>query len=280
MKRAGKLPLFGLALGAMLAVAPPANAYVRSFTTQGCHPVFWAQSCVYITPDSDGVDSMSLDDLERVVKESIASWQTRTAGSSYLKLDYLPATVPREVAALDGLQILKFRTEMWCRPPDDKNTQAVCYDAAAAALTTVTYVNKPTQPDQDGRIVDADIEFNAVNNYFYDADSNPNPSTGSRKAADLWNTLTHELGHLQGLEHTCRRGNVDSMPTCTVDSTGNSVIQCLTVEQGRTSDPTLQAIYDTTMYPTAQPEETKKRLPKADDIAAIIERYPLRNDPR
>ena len=63
--------------------------------------------------------------------------------------------------------------------------------AAAAAITTVTYINKPTDATADGRIIDADIELNAVNNYFYNADQAA-PNTGQRKATDLWNTLTHE----------------------------------------------------------------------------------------
>lgn len=264
----------------LCALASPASAFVRSYTTQGCHPVFWAQSCIYITPDSAGVPDMTLDVLERVVKQSIQSWQIRTMNSSFLKLEYVAASVPREVAALDGLQVLKFRSDKWCRPPDEKNTMQVCYDPAAAALTTVTYVNKPMEPEADGRIVDADIEFNAVYNFFYDADSNPNPSTDTRKGADLWNTLTHELGHLQGLEHTCRRGSLDGMPTCTRDSTGKAVVTCSTVEQGRGTDPNLQAIYDTTMYPTADPKELKKRIPRADDLAGVITTYPISSDPR
>src|SRR5690349_21422328 len=130
------------ALGGLLLATAPAAAFVRSYTTQGCHPVFWAQSCIYITPDSEGVPEMPLADLERVVKQSIQSWQLRTSGSSYLKLEYVAASEKREVAALDGLQVLKFRAETWCRPADEKNTMPVCYDPAAAALTTVTYVNK------------------------------------------------------------------------------------------------------------------------------------------
>jgi len=270
--------LFGAVCG-LLVFSTPAAAFVRSYTTQGCHPVFWAQSCVYLTVDHDGVPEMSLDDLERVIKESIQSWQIRTRNSSFLRLEYVAASIPREVAALDGLQVLKFRSDKWCRPPDEKTPMQVCYDPAAAALTTVTYVNKPMEVENDGRIVDADIEFNGVYNYFYDADTNPNPQTGTRKGADLWNTLTHELGHLQGLEHTCRRGSLDGMPACTRDSAGKSVINCSTVEQGRSVDPDLQAIYDTTMYPTADPKELKKRIPRADDLAGVITTYPISKDP-
>ena len=272
--------LFGTSLVLLLELAAPASAYVRSYTTQGCHPVFWPQSCVYVTVDGDGVPELPLVEVERIVQQSITAWQTRTSGSSYLRLNYVSATEPRETMPRDGLQVIKFRTKTWCRPAEDPTQEANCYDPSAAALTTVTYINKPMDPTDDGRIIDADIEMNAVNNYFYDATTNPNPQTGSRRPADLWNTLTHELGHLQGLEHTCRRGAFDSMPLCTRDGNGQSVIQCGTVEQGRDTDASLQAIYDTTMYPTADPRETKKRYPRPDDIAGVINIYPKSSDPR
>lgn len=265
----------------LLATATPAAAYVRSYTTQGCHPVFWGQTCIYITPDSAGVPEMALSDVERVVQQSINSWQTRTRDSSFLRMNYLPANAPRDVNSLDGLQVIKFYHEQWCRPAADAMSNPVCYDPAAAALTTVTYINKPTDAATDGRIVDADIELNAVFNYFYDADLNPNPDTGLiRRPADLWNTLTHEIGHLQGLEHTCRRGSFDSMPACTRDGQGNQVISCNVVESGRSSNSDLQIIYETTMYPTADPKETRKRVPHADDLAGVINAYPLVSDPR
>ena len=273
--------LFVAMIGSLIVASAPAAGFVRFYTTNGCHPVYWDPRCIHLTTDSAGVPEMPIADFDRIVQSSIDSWQRSTSGSRFLRLDYLPTSIPREVAACDGMQVIKFRVDSWCRPIDGcKNSQMVCYDPAAAALTTVTHVDEPTDPVADGRIVDADIDLNAVNNYFYDADKGPPPVSDGRQRADLWNTLTHELGHLQGLDHTCRRGTLDTMPTCTRDGHGNQVIDCQTVEAGRFTDNTLASIYDTTMYPTAQPEETKKRLPKADDIAAIIERYPLRNDPR
>ena len=252
-------------------------AYVRSYTLEGCHPVFWNLRCVHITTDSDGVRDLPLSDVENIVRTSINSWMTLTKGSSFLELTYLPANGKRETVATDKLQVIKFRSTTWGRAATDKNP-AVMYDPAAAAITTVTYINKPTDATADGRIVDADIELNAVNNYFYNVEPSANPVTGSRKPTDLWNTLTHELGHLMGLEHTCKRSG-DSMPACTRDGTGGTVISCGVVEAGRQTNQAYQTIYDTTMYPTADPKEIKKRQPKADDVSGVVNTYPSAMNP-
>lgn len=271
--------LTGLALLSTLALsASPSFAYVRSYTVEGCHPVFWAQTCIHITADSEGVRDMPLSEVESTIQTSIASWQDRTRASSYLQLQYLTANSKRETVATDRLQVVKFRGTTWGRPATDKNP-AIPYDASAAAITTVTYINKPTDAAADGRVIDADIELNAVNNYFYNADQAA-PSTGQRKATDLWNTLTHEIGHLMGLEHTCKRTPGDNMPACTRDGNGNTVISCGTVEAGRLTNASYQAIYDTTMYPTADPKEIKKRIPRADDVAGIVSTYPSAMDPK
>lgn len=268
----------GLALAVgLFAQARESRAYVRSYTLEGCHPVFWNLRCVHLTADSDGVRDMPLADVENTIRTSINSWMTLTKASSFLELTYLPANGRRETVATDKLQVIKFRSTTWGRPATDKNP-AVTYDPAAAAITTVTYINKPTDATADGRIVDADIELNAVNNYFYNVDQAANPVTGSRKATDLWNTLTHEIGHLMGLEHTCKRTG-DSMPACTRDGAGSTVISCGVVEAGRQTNQAYQAIYDTTMYPTADPKEVKKRQPKADDVSGIVNTYPSAMNP-
>ena len=95
-----------------------------------------------------------------------------------------------------------------------------CYDPSATAITTVSYVNKAGDPN-DGQIIDADIELNAVNNHFFNKDVDPTPT--DRNPADLWNTLTHEMGHMQGLDHTCR-GASEPANSCTVDNTGASAV--------------------------------------------------------
>lgn len=254
--------------------AGSAQAYVRSRSST-CKPVYWAQTCLYIQADSGYVKDLPGTEVERILQQALDSWTTRT-GASFMQLKRLPAAGPLEITYTDGLQAVKFRETTWCKPARD-NLAQVCYDKSATAITTVSFVNKAGDP-RDAQIIDADIELNAVNNHFFDADKGPAP-TGARNPADLWNTLTHELGHLMGLEHTCR-GPADTNETCNLDNTGKARPLCTDVARMRGTTPAYQSIYETAMYAVADPAETVKRIPKADDVLGITDSYPKSNDPK
>jgi hypothetical protein len=262
---------------AVLTWAAPSPAFVPSVTA-GCNPLRWAQTCVYVTADSEGVADMPLADVERIAGQAIQGWRGRTDTSTFLRMSLVPASGPREVAT-DGWQVIKFRSTTWCRPADT-TTPEVCYDASATALTTVSYVSDPSDPANDGRILDADIELNAVDNYFYDADANPSPDPGTRKPLDLWNTLAHELGHVQGLDHPCRGRSATELPSCARDGAAQTIPSCDDVEAGKDNDPRMAAVFATTMYPSTTAGETEKRAPKDDDVAGIVSAYPVSMDPR
>ena len=265
----------GLVLGTgLLAPLPLASAYVHTLTPGGCNPVHWAQTCVFVSPDPVGLPDLPQRDVERIVQSAVGGWQT--PAGSYLQLESLQASESRE-AAVDGWQTILFRSTTWCRPADSSGP-ALCYDSAANALTTISYVRDELDASNDGRIIDADIELNAVHAVFYDADAQPAPVDPGRRPTDLWNTLTHELGHLQGLDHTCR-GRSDTMPRCARDDAGNSVVECTEVEARRDDDAALAAIHASTMYPSAKAKETSKRTPEPDDLAAVVSLYGTEHDP-
>lgn len=269
------LTMFLLLLGG----GSSANAYVRSRTDM-CAPLYWPQSCIYVQADGNFVQDMHPADIEQAIQNAIHAWQTTTQSSGFLQIKYLPPEGPKETTYKDGLQVIAFRSQRWCRPATDENPE-VCYDPSATAITIVTYIRKPGDP-RDGQIVDADIELNAVNNLFFVADPNhpvsPQP-TDPRNPADLWNTLTHEMGHMQGLEHTCR-GPADEFSVCTVDNQGAVPPLCTDVVAHRLINPTYAAIYDTTMFAVATPAEVRKRIPKPDDIQGIVDSYPAAEDPQ
>jgi hypothetical protein len=262
---------------AVLTWAALSTAFVP-LVTASCNRLRWAQTCVYVTADSAGVADMPLADVERIAGQAIQGWRARTDASTFLRMSLLPASGPREVAN-DGWQVVKFRSTTWCRPAD-ATTPEVCYDASATAITTVTYVSDPSDPANDGRILDADIELNAVHNYFYDADANPSPDPGTREPLDLWNTLAHELGHLQGLDHPCSGRSATELPSCARDGAAQPIPSCDDVEAGKATDPRLAAIFAATMYPSTTAGETEKRAPKDDDVAGIESAYPMSMDPQ
>ena len=117
------------------------------------------------------------------------------------------------------------------------NNKYNCFDESSAtiALTTTTFNNKT------GEIYDSDIELNAAAYVFTTVDgptcSNPPPRPATNcVGTDIRNTLTHEIGHVLGLDHA--------------------------------SDPTA------TMYPTAALGETSKRVLHTDDINGLCTIYP------
>ncbi|RYZ64014.1 MAG: hypothetical protein EOP08_09850, partial [Proteobacteria bacterium] len=146
----------GLVLGTgLLAPLPLASAYVHTLTPGGCNPVHWAQTCVFVSPDPVGLPDLPQRDVERIVQSAVGGWQT--PAGSYLQLESLQASESRE-AAVDGWQTILFRSTTWCRPADSSGP-ALCYDSAANALTTISYVRDELDASNDGRIIDADIEL-------------------------------------------------------------------------------------------------------------------------
>jgi hypothetical protein len=271
--------LVGLGVVIGILGPEPARAYVRTRSPNTCALVTWTQSCIYIQPDASLEQTdLTAAEVEQAIKSAIASWNERLLPSSYMRLRYLAPDGEREVNRLDQLQLIKFRRERWCRP--GANGMTTCFDPAATAVTTVSFLNKPQDSTLDGRIVDADIDMNAFNYRFFDAakGSIPSSNTDPRTPVDLWNTMTHELGHVLGLEHTCRLDDA-SYPSCVVTDRGERIPSCEDVELGRRGDPALQLIYETTMYPTSTSTEIGRRLPKADDLAGAVDSYPQGRDP-
>lgn len=162
----------------------------------------------------------------------------------------------------DAINLIKFRDASWCRPATGDDPPR-CHPPSAAGLTTATYVDDATSP-RDGAIVDADIELNGV--HF--AIANDGTTLGDASClADLENTLTHELGHLLGIEHPCRA--TGDPPR--VDDMGQPVPSCSTVTE--------PAITESTMYNFQECGETKKSSLEAEDVAAACGIYPIAEDP-
>jgi hypothetical protein len=246
------------------------SSFVRTGPNKAGKSLFWESGCVFVTVDADGTSAIPGDDEIPIIDASIAEWNDKTAACSYLTV--MNAGRKALEVGNDKVNLIKFREttcicppdnhKAWCRPAV-QDDPLHCYSPQAAGITTAIYVDQASS-SRDGAILDADIEINGVD--F--AVSVNGQSLGKGSPAELQNTLTHELGHLHGLEHPCR---VSGDPQ-RVDNLGQPVPLC-----GATQDP---RILESTMYNFQDAGETKKESLSDDDIAAICTIYPISQDPQ
>jgi hypothetical protein len=244
-------------------LSAPDSYFVRTGPTKAGHYLYWESGCIFLHVASEGTREIPGNDEFPIVDQCIATWNDDTASCSYMKVMNAGTLDNTEVSVKDNINLLKFRDTSWCRPAAG-NDPPRCYSHAAAGITTATYVDDGSS-DRDGAIVDADIELNGVD--F--AISNAGVSLGTAICkAELANTLTHELGHLHGLEHPCLAPGDPPR----VDDQGNQVPDC-----SQTTDP---KITEATMYNFQDCGETKKETLSDDDINAICVIYPTAKDPK
>jgi hypothetical protein len=266
------LAFFVLAF-AVLALAPGrAEAYVRYKTDTG-KPFYWPQSCVpvsaypYSMTDVNGHMEMTPDEIMHAATAASDAWSTAEetngvptdaggAVCTFLRINVTESDGPTPTARFDYRNNIIFRTLSWCAPTDGPG---MCtYDASALAITSV-FVDKNT-----GEIRDGDIEVNAKGFIWADLDINTSPQN-----QDLQNALTHEMGHLIGLDHTCYIADLGAPDP--LDNNGNPVPDC------EAADATVRA---TTMFASAIPGDTEKRTLAPDDIQAVCDIYPIADDPK
>lgn len=188
-------------------------------------PVHWNARCVRYRINEDGTNNFAraskeipaIEELRRSVAQSFAAW-TQVPCSDMTLVD----------GGLTSHTNANFEPDK-----DDQNSNLVIWrdegwsqvaSARAFALTSVTF------NPRNGVIADADIE---VNTEFYKF------SAGEEVKAnhvDMRNTMTHEVGHFVGIDHT--------------------------------------DIREATMFGTAPVGETAKRSLHPDDIEAICTTYP------
>jgi hypothetical protein len=248
---------------AALFVTTPAHAYVRSVNSNGTQ-VHWPTSCVVLSPDARGdqsPDSIDLATFEDTLARAVGNWNSRIGSCSYMKLGVTRASVALD-AVSDGRPAVVFRSDVWGR-------NGMMYDESAIGLTTVWSADRDGDPS-DGLINDADIELNAVNFTFtVTGQDTARPHT---KLEDLENTLTHELGHVLGLAHTCwdHKAKVHDMDVQPVDNNGNLVPDCFPPPGVTLPDQITQA----TMWPLSPPGFTGMRNLSDDDVHGVCDVYP------
>jgi hypothetical protein len=197
------------------------------------------------------------DRLRAAFAAVIANWENETDGCAPLNVTLADATTATKDVGYDGTSLLRWRLPGACDDLDQTGSE-ICPSPNAAAITTVFFIDRPGDP-RDGELLETDLELNAVGFGFSD--------DGDVGHMDMQNTLSHELGHVMGLDHTCYTLRGGAPP---LDSDHDLVPYCFPL----TGLP--DTVTESTMFNFADPGESKKRKPGPDEVRAVCELYASR----
>jgi hypothetical protein len=251
-----RLPPIWMLFGAVVVTAPtvterPAAAYVRKVTASGA-PYKWSGSFPSLQVYLTGVPGLTPEAITQAVSAAAQSWTEPTCTSARIDLAFPDGDGPP--TANDGVNVIAARSDGWCvdGEPTPPSGAATCNDPSAVAVTSVF------AQGGSGRILGADTQLNTLTVVWAVLDDNGAPAD----AQDLQSVLTHELGHVLGLEHPCWSG-VGARAT---DDQGQPVPDCYGAPVELEED---------TMFPSYRPGDISRRALSADASRAICEIYPL-----
>jgi len=241
----------------LLAGARESDAYVRYKSASGAS-FAWMPSClplpIAVYPGS--FTQVPVGEISGAASGATAAWSAGANACTFIEFAVTVATGPAPRVGNDRHNAIIFRDTSWCRlDATGACDPAVAYDPAALALTSVS------ARTSTGEIIDADIEVNAF--HFLWADLVAHPELTTRH--DLQNALTHELGHVLGLDHTCYLSGAPP-----IDNAGQPIPDCANASA---------AVIATTMFPSANPGDISLRTLEPDDRAGVCGIYPAAASP-
>jgi hypothetical protein len=247
-------------LGFATLATGTAQAYVRDVTKSGV-PVAWRYPCqtmhIYL---GSAPPVLTASDFFAASAQAAATWSYPAVARTDIRLVMVAEAEASAEVGNDDKNVIVLRQGTWCRPDgsvDDAGVpQSECFPPSALAITSVVKNSKT------GEILDADIEFNAVNYTWGDLVGHPSLATAT--TADFQNALTHELGHVLGLDHNCYAKS--DLQDRLNDNTGVPEVDCY----GNPPDSVAAA----TMYPSVMLSDTLRRTLTADDELGVCEIYP------
>lgn len=188
--RGGRVLALSAVIGAVGVCAGPAHGFVRTRVQKGDYAgtaIFWPRRCIPFHLNNRGSDDAAIGPIETAVRRSFAAWEQVDCSDTELEWQGLTnVELVGYTPNAKNINMVVFQEEEW--PHESK----------IIALTTVTYCSAPSGApcDSAGMVLDADIEMNGV-----DFDFTVTPVPGLVRY-DVQNTVTHEVGHFLGLDHT------------------------------------------------------------------------------
>jgi len=235
---------------AMVMAAQPAIAAVRSTSPETGKKYFWPNRCVILDVFvSDPPPFLTSDSVINASTKAASAWNPEKTGCGDIILKVSSNIGSGFPFGADRKNTVQFYKEFWGRRNPDPRL-VVSHPPDAFALTTVSTLTAT------GEIIDTDVEINAVNFKWDDLVTNSRPG---ERVADLQNTLTHEFGHVLGLDHNCNDG------TNYVDTTGARAPNCASASE---------SIREATMYPRVDRSDVLRRDLASDDITGLCAAYP------
>ena len=232
--------------------ASRAAAFVRETTGYASGtPLLRSGGCVVMAVADPRTPNVSRDDLLSAATAAAESWtQAAASCGGGFRFDVAAAGADLSVAG-DGVNAVVFHTSNYC---NSRGTMPSC-DPLSLAITWLYFVDAPGTPD-DGRLFETDIE---INGEAYHWGLHGDAQAG---IMDLQSMLTHELGHVLGLDHNCYEAGF-GLPRPN-DDQGNPAPTC----EGAPSATTAATMYPVTSY------GVERRALGDDDVRGVCALYP------
>lgn len=253
-RRAAWMVGSGIAIcGTTSIVAGTASAYVRTRASESNVELAWRCPNIklHILPAS-APDAVSAEFFRKAAGEAAAQWSASNLSCTKISIEVVASPKSKVLVEGDHVNYVQFRSDVWGRNARLEKDR-MQYPSNALAITSV-FAERKT-----GVIVDTDVEINAKFAMWGDVVANP-MLLKSTNTHDLQNTLTHEFGHVIGLDHTCDGGGQSNV----LDNEKKPVPAC----------PGSAAIQETTMAAIVMPGDTLRRTLAPDDQKGVCEIYP------